>query len=189
MFLEIPTIWKKKAKRVQHETPPEQSRLKRWRTSSFFTDQSNSLGESSPSIWRPRRLGIFFSKHGKMGRVQATTGVFWTCLVLVEPMNRSQMDKPDADGLLFCYRDIEEAQFAQETNAYCINGPCYYSIEEDTLQNVIKYFTVKLLPKEKEFPQFAIRLGKDICWGWEMFLTQVMQMVWIQNISSYCYLG
>jgi hypothetical protein len=191
MFLEIPTIWKRKERRARPETEgaPDAStkgaRLKRG--GSFFSKYPRSPRKISPSVWRPRRVGVLFSRHYTRSDSQDNRQISespeistpdttinsedtsWTCLVLLEPTD---------EDLLFCYRHVDSERSVDKPppNAHCTTGKCYYSIEEESLQNTIRYVTTQLLGKQQGCAKFFTRLGKDICWGWEEFLTQVMEI-------------
>ena len=156
------------------------------RGSSFFSKYSRSPRKISPSVWRPRRIGVLFSKHYtgvKPSRNQTSEppttpapgtsavrqNTSWTCLVLLEPTD---------EDLLFCYRHVDSERSVDKPppNAHCTTGRCYYSVEEETLQNAIKHITTQILAKQQDCAEFVTQLGKDICWGWEEFLTQVMEI-------------
>lgn len=188
MFLEIPTIWKRKGRGARPDTEGAPDvitkgvRLKRG--GSFFSKYPRSPRKISPSAWRPRRVGVLFSRHYAGSDRQDNSNISepptpdttinredtsWTCLVLLEPTD---------EDLLFCYRHVDSERSVDKPppNAHCTTGKCYYSIEEESLQNTIKYVTTQLLGKQEGFAKFVTRLGKDICWGWEEFLTQVMEI-------------
>jgi hypothetical protein len=80
----------------------------------------------------------------------------WTCLVLLEPTE---------EDLLFCYRhvDREGSLDRPPPNAHCTTGRCYYSIEEESLQNTITYITTNLLVKHQD------------CAGFVRYLTRALQ--------------
>src|SRR5215471_2538343 len=118
MFLEIPTIWKK-------NEPPQGVPLKR--SPSFFSRTPQKI---SPSVWKSRRVAVFFSKHytgsESQGRHQVSDppevptpqtmierqDSSWTCLVLLEPAN---------EDLLFCYRHVDSERSVDRppANAHC----------------------------------------------------------------------
>lgn len=191
MFLEIPTIWKKNEQQTEPEIQnipdeiPQGARLNRG--ASFFSRSSQKV---SPSGWKSRRVGVLFSKHRTMRDSQGGNqfeppesstpqtmierqDTSWTCLVLLEPTE---------EDLLFCYRHVDREGSVNRPplNAHCTTGKCYYSVEEESLQNTIKYITTNLLVKHQDCAEFVTQLAKDICWGWEEFLTQVMEIssVW-----------
>lgn len=160
-----------------HDEIPRGAHLNR--ETSFFSKSSQKV---SPSGWKSRRVGVLFSKHRTShgenqieppGSSTPQTMIdgqdTWTCLVLLEPTE---------EDLLFCYRhvDREGSLDRPPPNAHCTTGRCYYSIEEESLQNTIKYITTNLLVKHQDCAGFVTQLAKDICWGWEEFLTQVMEI-------------
>ena len=196
MFLEIPTIWKKKPPQPKRNTnpgAPEQIPVLNPRRSSTTHRFSKP---QSPSIWRPRRIGIFFSQHFKKNDTQPSTSKGkgkevemeeeegWTCLVLVEPINLKE-----DEHLLFCYRKVhnENSPNRPPPNANTTSGFRRYTIEEDNLQMTIGYTIRELLPryitkaeadatKSNRCATFITQLAKDIFWGWEEFATQVVQI-------------
>ena len=146
---------------------------------------------NSLAIWRPRRIGVFFTQHsqddepngtGENGHRKnaAEKERPWTCLVLIEP---SQVK--DDEHLLFCYRKVHhDDSLNKRPNAHTMAGRRCYTIEEDNLQELIRYITKDLLPnyllkgdmpKHKRCIDIVTHLGKDIFWGWEEFATQVVQ--------------
>jgi hypothetical protein len=63
MFLEIPTIWKKRPfppEKTDADEVPEKTPLINRKSSSFNSKFSKT---ESLSLWRPRRIGVFFSLH------------------------------------------------------------------------------------------------------------------------------
>ena len=192
MFFEIPTIWKKKRCPPQScnvfEAPKTAPTLNRIRTN--ITTRFSKT--SSLAIWKPRRIGVFFAQRsadneangtgeGRHRQNVAATESSRICLVLIEP---SQVN--DDEHLLFCYRKVhnEDSLHKPRPNANTMSGRRRYTIEEDNLQELIRYITKDLLPnylvksempKHKRCAEIATHLGKDILWGWEEFATQVVQ--------------
>src|SRR5437667_4561915 len=114
MFLEIPTIWKKK--KIPNpidalDAPPPEQTLNRFQSRSTTT---KFLKTQSLSIWRPRRIAVFFAQNFADGNLNDSMSKgkepyrvvkepSWTSLVLVEPLTVEADEQ-----LLFCYRKIED---------------------------------------------------------------------------------
>jgi len=205
MFFEVPTIWKEK---ICHRKPAGDSGPPKWTIPTFIKRSSSSgVGKVSMNrtlpIWRPRRVGVFVSKNqdpnpvtnSPDGSTRKATGSSiddnaWTCLVLVEPLEKTQND------FVFCYRKVAISTDFPPPNARTVSGHGHYSIEESDLQGLITYLVDDLLERylngmhkgklvnaihwhEAEMAErcakFVTELGKDIFWGWEEFTTQVVQ--------------
>lgn len=202
MFFEIPTIWKKKRCSPRSDgvfeapkTTPMMNRILSGSTTKFL--KTNSLG-----VWRPRRIGVFFTQHSEddvaketreNGQRQntPTTERSWTCLVLIESTKIE-----DNEHLLFCYRKVhnEDSMNKPRPNANTTSGRRRYTIEEDNLQEFIGYITKDLLPKylindgtpkQKRCADIVTHLGKDIFWGWEEFATQVVRFASVWNQKEF----
>jgi hypothetical protein len=197
MFFEVPTIWKEK---ISHREPAEAPDPPKWIPALLKRSSSTGIGKVSMNRtlpdWRPRRVGVFISKNHDpdqvsnniVGAAAAIDENAWTCLVLVEPLEKTQND------FVFCYRKIERSADYPTPNARTVDGRRHYSVQESDLQGFITYLVDDLLEHHlsgkhkgksieetyeeemaKRCTKFVTELGKDIFWGWEEFTTQVVQ--------------
>jgi hypothetical protein len=148
MFFEVPTIWKEK---ISHREPAEAPDPPKWIPALLKRSSSTGIGKVSMNRtlpdWRPRRVGVFISKNHDpdqvsnniVGAAAAIDENAWTCLVLVEPLEKTQND------FVFCYRKIERSADYPTPNARTVDGRRHYSVQESDLQGFITYLVDDLL--------------------------------------------
>ena len=164
MFLDLTTMWKKTEKKVNQQlqkqvhSPGNIPSYSTWRflKSKIFNKTNSASPGRRHTGWHRRRIGILYSKQPK----------YWVFLVLIAPGHH----KDDPANWKFCYRIIQDAQETDEMNAWCTGGLRFYSGAQQTLQDAINYFSVKVKDRGLEVLE---QIFLDIFWGWEEYLTYV----------------